>query len=109
MGKKAFDKFDTNGDGTISVEELSTVMESLGQRLKTKELKRMIAEVDANRNGKIDLEEFYILMGQKLDNLDREAEINEAFKVFDKDGNGYISRTELKQVMKSMGEKLSRS
>ena len=31
-------------------------MESLGQTLKTKELKRMIAEVDANRNGKIDLE-----------------------------------------------------
>ena len=27
-----------------------------GQVLKTKELKRMIAEVDANRNGKIDLE-----------------------------------------------------
>ena len=31
-------------------------------KLRSKELKRMIAEVDANRNGKIDLEEFYILM-----------------------------------------------
>ena len=63
--------FDKNGDGSISVSELKAVMESLGkiisllslsylfcsgQVLKTKELKRMIAEVDANRNGKIDLE-----------------------------------------------------
>ena len=35
----------------------------------------MIAEVDANRNGKIDLEEFYILMGRKYDNNDKEAEM----------------------------------
>lgn len=32
-------------------------------------------EVDANRNGKIDLEEFYILMGRKYDNNDKEAEM----------------------------------
>ena len=47
----------------------------LGQKLRSKELKRMIAEVDANRNGKIDLEEFYILMGRKYDNNDKEAEM----------------------------------
>lgn len=33
----------------------------------------------------------------------REAEMREAFKVFDKDGNGYISAAELKTVMLSLG------
>jgi len=38
---------------------------------------------------------------------DSQEEIEEAFKVFDKDGNGYISATELRHVMTSLGEKLS--
>ena len=43
----------------------------------------MIAEVDANRNGKIDLEEFYILMGRKYDNNDKEAEMRAGNQVQD--------------------------
>lgn len=38
---------------------------------------------------------------------DSQEEIEEAFKVFDKDGNGYISSTELRHVMTSLGEKLT--
>ena len=38
---------------------------------------------------------------------DTEEEIKEAFKVFDKDGNGFISAAELRHVMTSLGEKLS--
>jgi calmodulin len=33
--------------------------------------------------------------------------LRESFKVFDKDGNGYISASELKMVMASLGEKLT--
>ncbi|MGA0857823.1 MAG: EF-hand domain-containing protein, partial [Candidatus Nanopelagicales bacterium] len=36
-----------------------------------------------------------------------EEEIIEAFKVFDKDGNGFISAAELRHVMTNLGEKLS--
>ena len=38
---------------------------------------------------------------------DSEAELMEAFKVFDKDGNGYISAAELRHVMTNLGEKLT--
>ena len=34
-------------------------------------------------------------------------EIQEAFKVFDKDGNGFISAAELRHIMTNLGEKLS--
>merc|ERR1712176_1530242 len=106
--KVAFEMFDENKDGTIDINELNGVMKSLGQKLRSKELKRMIAEVDANRNGKIDLEEFYILMGRKYDNNDKEAEMRAAFLKFDTDGNGYITKSELKKAMKELGEKLSK-
>lgn len=38
---------------------------------------------------------------------DHEEELREAFKVFDKDGNGFVSAAELKHVMTNLGEKLS--
>ena len=34
-------------------------------------------------------------------------EIREAFAIFDRDGNGTISATELRHILKSMGEKLT--
>ena len=42
-----------------------------------------------------------------MKDTDSEEEIKEAFKVFDKDGNGYISAAELRHVMTNLGEKLS--
>ena len=38
---------------------------------------------------------------------DTEEEIREAFRVFDKDGNGFISAAELRHVMTNLGEKLT--
>jgi Ca2+-binding EF-hand superfamily protein len=34
---------------------------------------------------------------------DNKEDIVDAFKVFDKDGNGYISHDELRSVMKQLG------
>ena len=33
-----------------------------------------------------------------------EESMREAFKVFDKDGNGYVSREELKRIMTELGD-----
>lgn len=42
-----------------------------------------------------------------MKDTDSEEEIREAFKVFDRDNNGYISAAELRHVMTSIGEKLT--
>ncbi len=47
------------------------------------------------------------MMSRKLQDSDREEEIRQAFKVFDKDGNGYITSEELAQVMANLGERLT--
>lgn len=67
----------------------------------------MISEVDANGNGTIEFGEFLALMARKMKETDAEEELKEAFKVFDKDQNGYISANELRNVMINLGEKLT--
>ncbi|MBA0559035.1 hypothetical protein Golob_016017 [Gossypium lobatum] len=47
------------------------------------------------------------LCEKKIQETDAEEELKEAFRVFDKDLNGYISASELRNVMMNLGEKLS--
>ena len=47
------------------------------------------------------------MMARKMKDADTDEELREAFKVFDKDGNGFISAAELRHVMTNLGEKLT--
>ena len=47
------------------------------------------------------------MMARKMRYTDSEEEIREAFKVFDKNGNGYISAAEIRHVMTNLGENLT--
>lgn len=46
-------------------------------------------------------------MARKMKDTDSEEELKEAFRVFDKDGNGFISAAELRHIMTNLGEKLT--
>ncbi|XP_017924320.2 calmodulin, striated muscle [Chiroxiphia lanceolata] len=105
--KEAFSLFDRDGDGSITTRELGTVMRSLGQNPTEAELRDMVGEVDADGSGTVDFPEFLSLMARRMRDTDGEEEIREAFRVFDKDGNGYISAAELRHVMTNLGEKLT--
>lgn len=106
-------------DGCITLEELDTVVRSLGQTPTREELAEMIRDVDVDGNGTIEFAEFLALMARKAsrggenggggdDSGDAaDEELREAFKVFDKDQDGLISAAELRHVMISLGEKLT--
>ena len=61
----------------------------------------------SHQPGTIDFPEFLSLMARKMKDTDTEEELIEAFKVFDRDGNGFISAAELRHVMTNLGEKLT--
>ncbi|GFE53837.1 calmodulin [Babesia ovis] len=105
--KEAFSLFDRDGDGSITTKELGTVMRSLGQNPTEAEIADMINDIDTSGTGAIDFPEFLILMARKMKEGDTEEELVQAFKVFDRDGNGFISAQELRHVMTNLGEKLT--
>lgn len=104
--------FDKDGDGTIDSDELASVMQVLGMNPTKEELGIILDSVDTDRNGVIDLDEFIDVMRGHLHHgpsdgaPTAEDELREAFAVFDKDGNGFISPEELKSALLNLGEKL---
>ncbi|XP_072033633.1 neo-calmodulin-like [Amphiura filiformis] len=107
--KEAFCLFDKNGDGLITANDIGLVMRSLGQNPTEAELQDMFIGVDsAALNGKgINFDEFLLMMSRKMQTSDTEEELKEAFRVFDKDGDGFISSKELRHVLANLGENLS--
>lgn len=78
------------------LETISTLYRSLGQDPTDVELQDLVNDVDSDQDGSIDFQEFLAMMSKKLKDTDDEAEIEAAFKMFDKNGDGFISANELK-------------
>ncbi|KAE8694895.1 Calmodulin-like protein 5 [Hibiscus syriacus] len=62
--KEAFNVFDQNGDGYISVDELKSVLDALGlkQGKAMEDCKRMITKVDTDGDGRVNFMEFKQMM-----------------------------------------------
>ncbi len=97
----AFSIFDTDNSGAISAIELGEVLKSLGQSLSETALRDLIKEVDIDRSGSIEFEEFKTLMIAKQG--DQRSRLELAFSIFDKDHSGHITAHEMQSVMSQFG------
>ncbi|KAJ1913582.1 hypothetical protein IWQ60_009151 [Tieghemiomyces parasiticus] len=114
--KDSFALFDRNGDGKITLEELGEAMKAIGQDLSSADLKATMNKVDSDGDGQIDYNEFVIMMTTAEESEDHSkdtpkdkadlTELRKYFKTFDKDGDGFIVREELAQVMNKLGDHL---
>merc|ERR1711977_654680 len=88
--KEAFDLFDTDGSGSIDVNELKVAMKALGMDAKSEEIRKLINDIDSDGDGTIDFDELL-----------------KVFKLFDDDKTGTISFKNLKRVCQELGENMT--
>ncbi|KAL5013548.1 hypothetical protein ScPMuIL_007818 [Solemya velum] len=107
--KEAFNNFDKNGDGKISVKELGPLLRILGQNPTESQVKAVMDEADKNKTGFLEEDE-YLQLIQKyiLDPETVEVELRQAFLFFDKDRNGRLDLKELSRVLMRIGDPLSK-
>ena len=83
------------------------MLRSIGQNPTDQQIEEMIQEVDNDGNGNCEFDEFLLLMSKKINEGQMDEEMMEAFKTFDDKGKGYISKHDLKRVLKLYNETLS--
>jgi len=97
--RNTFLALDTNGDGFLSLAELKAGMDGKGLAEDAgPDFRALMSAIDADGSGQIDYTEFLAATCHQRQYLE-EAAVWDAFRFFDKDGNGKISKAELKQVM----------
>ena len=104
-----FLNLDADGDGNISTEELGDVLKSLRVTLKLSDgdIKRVIREMDKDKNGIIEVSEYFRYMRNKSNQdvmckaLFHQSKFHKAFERYDKDDSGFITEDELVDVIKS--------
>lgn len=105
--KQAFSKFDKNGNFTIEMEDVPSLMQSVGKNWTLDQINMVIRLVDDKEiEGKhvITFCMFYILMtNQLMVEKTKEEKIRGLFRNYDVDGNGYISQKEYMQVLNAVG------
>ncbi|KAL0479828.1 calmodulin [Acrasis kona] len=109
QGNKKDQKHEKNKkqSGSITLEVLGSIMRSLMQDPSETELKEMVQEVDEDGNGEIDFDEFLTLMVSKNSQLQEVDEMKEAFKVFDRTNQGYITTEAFKDIFSHIGQPLT--
>ncbi|KAI8041044.1 hypothetical protein M5D96_005295 [Drosophila gunungcola] len=108
--QKAFNSFDHQKTGSISIEIVADILRLMGQPFDKKILEELIEEVDEDKSGRLEFGEFVQLAAKFIVEEDAEAmqkELREAFRLYDKQGNGFIPTTCLKEILKELDDQLT--
>jgi len=108
--KQAFESFDTEGKGAIGIETIGNILRMMGVKMKEADLKEAVDDVDDDGSGMLEFEEFTELAAKFLIEEDEEElkkELKEAFRIYDKDGQGFITNDVLREILKEIDPKLS--
>ena len=111
----AFKKFDADGDGSIDRQELTQALNGSSIKFTQQEINVIFNAADVDKDGAVDYEEFIGLMCPSASDIVSKfrnqyksiEEVRAAFKRFDSNGDGAISKDELAAAMKSSGQSYS--
>merc|ERR1712226_598865 len=101
--KVCFDLFDTKKVDFLSADDLGEIMRAMGFRPTEEELKDLLAEIDEDGSGEIEFGEFcqlcatFLVEDPDIETMKRE--LKDAFRIYDKEGLGYITTETLRGLI----------
>ncbi|XWS25715.1 hypothetical protein CRYUN_Cryun27aG0091400 [Craigia yunnanensis] len=99
--QEVFRRFDNDGDGKISSEELSAYFASIGDNISREEAQRVIKDFDNNGDNLLEFKDFVKLMEGDNEGDD----IKRAFEMYEVDkGCGCITPLGLQQMLNRLGD-----
>lgn len=102
--KEVFMLFDKDEDGVLTFTELEVVMKCLGQRPSEQELLQMVREVSQDKlYDTVEFNEFLTMIAKQRKHEVTLQDLVEAFKIFDKENTGVISKDDFCYIMNKFG------
>ncbi|VDN09550.1 unnamed protein product [Dibothriocephalus latus] len=98
---------DTDGDGLIDGGDLLGVIRGLQQNPTEAEFQDMISEVEMNRDGFLDVDDFCVFLEQKTIGFDIRTRIKTVFDAFDHSGTGLVRAADLHRIMLAFDENIT--
>ena len=95
--KATFQSIDENGDGMLSLEELKNAV-AKADKIDFGNVEEIFKAIDTDNSGVIDYTEFIAASLEKKTYL-QESKLKDAFKLFDKDGSGKVSKKEITSIL----------
>mmetsp|Transcript_56314 Transcript_56314/g.115173 ORF Transcript_56314/g.115173 Transcript_56314/m.115173 type:complete len:146 (+) Transcript_56314:74-511(+) len=95
---KVFGTFDGGNKGHLEARELGACFRCFGYVATEADMQEIINEV----GGSVDFQQFVHIMTKKMKDCDAIAELKQAFKQLDMDGDQYISQSELRNALRNI-------
>ena len=115
--KEAFELFDTNANGYITLQDLRVALRALGFEPAKQEIKRLISQLSNNAQSRdndkdkegiitIDYNDFLDIMTTKMSERDGEAQLEKAFILFSQEKD-HITLEDLERISVELGENMT--
>ncbi|KAG5186554.1 hypothetical protein JKP88DRAFT_288770 [Tribonema minus] len=106
--RKAFEKCDQDGSGTISLDELQGLADYMGLPIHPEELEEVHDMLDKDGSGALEIEEwvdFWVKRTQGNPSPEKQQEVvaRHAFAAADENGSGYMDMDELEALCSDLG------
>ena len=105
--RNIFALMDRSGCGKISSEGMKQLLNLQKCYPNEAELREIMAEIDIDRDGEISFEDFVAYYSKQESShsaVEKDREIKDTFNFLDRNGDGYVTAIDLRNVMRLIGQ-----